>query len=303
VNGSIVAFVATIIVLPLVLAEFGDWCPWIAVRLVRWAARRLPDPASQSRYEEEWTANLNQVPGSLARLVAAVGYLACLPAMRRSVRRRLMQSVLPADLQATQRDAVIFLARKAGLRQFLDVRIGMPATVRTHELAWMASPESRIFYAADSPAVLPPALPQPYLPGSAIDYVTADLRDPDIILMASIRTLDYSQPIAVLLRGALSRVSDHGEAQAIVHYLMRAMPSGSYLVLCDSVSILRGDPNASPDTAGTGTAHLPSWIARIFNDMESVQPSLIGSSPERWSGEKFPDAAEAGMFCAIARKA
>jgi hypothetical protein len=105
VNGStMVVFVVTAVVLPLVLAEFGDWCPWLAVRLVRWAARRLGDPASCQRYEEEWTANLNEVPGKLARLFAAFGYVACLPGMRRSVRGRpdaaAAQTEIPTASQA-----------------------------------------------------------------------------------------------------------------------------------------------------------------------------------------------------------
>jgi NB-ARC domain len=76
------------VVLPLLVTEFGDWCPWLAVHLVRWAARQLGDPASCERYQEEWIANLNEVPGKLARLVAAFGYLVYLPGMRRSIRRR-----------------------------------------------------------------------------------------------------------------------------------------------------------------------------------------------------------------------
>lgn len=89
-------FLITAVALPLLLTEFGDWCPWLAARLVRWAARRLGDPASCKRYEEEWIANLNEVPGKLARLVAAFGYLAYTPRMRRSVRRRMTRSPSPA---------------------------------------------------------------------------------------------------------------------------------------------------------------------------------------------------------------
>jgi hypothetical protein len=305
VSGSLVAFVVTAIVLPLVLTEFGDWSSWLADRLVRWAARRLPDPASRSRYEEEWTANLNHVPGKLARLFAAVGYLTCLPAMRRAVRRRLAQSALhapAASLQAAQGRAVLYLAGEAGIRQFLDVRAGMPGVVRTHELAWMTCPESRIFYAADSPAVLPPALPQPYLPGSAIDYVTADPRNPDVILMASIRTLDFSQPIAVLLRGLLSHVSDPAEAQAITHHLMKAMPSGSYLVLSESTSLLQGDLDARQAHAGISAECLPPPIACIVDGLELIEPPSQISSSDELLDTRLLYSAEAGTSCVIARK-
>ena len=85
-NGDVVVFVITAVVLPLLLTELGDWCPWLAARPVRWAARRLGDQASCRRYEEEWIANLNEVPGKLGSLIAALGYLTYLPRMRRSIR-------------------------------------------------------------------------------------------------------------------------------------------------------------------------------------------------------------------------
>jgi hypothetical protein len=46
------------VILPLLLSEFTDWCPWFARRLVRRAARRLPKH-SRARWEEEWLDHLN----------------------------------------------------------------------------------------------------------------------------------------------------------------------------------------------------------------------------------------------------
>jgi len=303
VNGSVVVFVVGMVVLPLVLAEFGDWCPWLAARLVRWTARRLPDAASSSRYEEEWTANLDQVPGKLARLLAAVGYLACLPAMRRSIRLQLTPHVLPVPpaLGTAQGSAVQFLASEAGIRQFLDIRVDMPAAVRTHELAWAIRPDSRIFYAAGSPALLPEALPQPYLQGSAVDQVTADPRDANVVLSLSARTLDFSQPIAVLLGGLLSHLSDNAEVKAIIGLLMQAMPSGSYLVLSESASLLHGDrddQDARQGPADTSVARLSARVAHIIDGFELIEPSRISSSREL-PGASLSDV---GMSCVIARK-
>ena len=85
-NASAWAFVATGVLLPLLLAEFGDWCPWLAGHIVRWSARQLADPGARARYEEEWLANLSEVPGKLARMAAALGYAANIPQMRWSLR-------------------------------------------------------------------------------------------------------------------------------------------------------------------------------------------------------------------------
>lgn len=298
-----VLFVVMAVVLPLVLAEFGDWSPWLAERLVRWAARRLPDPASRGRYEEEWTANLSQVPGKLAPLFAAAGYLACLPAMRRSVRRLPAQAALPApaELSAAQGRAVLYLAH-SGIRQFLDIRAGAPAPVRTHELAWMTCPESRIFYAADQPAWLPPALPRPYLPGSAIDYVSANPRDPMRILMASIETLDFSRPVAVLLHGLLGHVGAEEEAQAIVGYLMQAMAPGSYLVLTESTGPVQDGWKAQGISADPSATPLPTRIARIIDGLELIDPSYIDSFARGLPGARTVHASEQHVACVVARK-
>jgi pimeloyl-ACP methyl ester carboxylesterase len=83
----VLLFTLTAVLLPLLLSEFGDWCPWLAVRIVRWSARHLGDPSACARYGEEWLANLNEVPGKLSRLLAAFGYLACVPQMRWALRR------------------------------------------------------------------------------------------------------------------------------------------------------------------------------------------------------------------------
>jgi len=79
-------FIASAILLPLLLAEFGDWCPWLAERIVRWSARQLGQPADRIRYEEEWLASLSEVPGKLSRLGAALEFAASVPRMRWSLR-------------------------------------------------------------------------------------------------------------------------------------------------------------------------------------------------------------------------
>jgi hypothetical protein len=74
-----------LIVVPLLISEFTDWCPWLAGRLVRRAARLLPEP-NQARYEEEWLAELHEVPGRLAKLAVAVS-LGCGAVRMRAILR------------------------------------------------------------------------------------------------------------------------------------------------------------------------------------------------------------------------
>lgn len=89
-SPGVVAFILTAVVLPLAISEGRDWCPRLAVRLVRWAARRLGDPQARDRYAEEWAANIQAVPGKLSPLVSAFGYLITLPRMRWTLRRPVL---------------------------------------------------------------------------------------------------------------------------------------------------------------------------------------------------------------------
>jgi hypothetical protein len=63
--GSILAAV----IVPLLLSEFTDWCPWFARRLVGRAVRRLPE-ASRDRWEEEWLGDLAAFEGRRLSILA-----------------------------------------------------------------------------------------------------------------------------------------------------------------------------------------------------------------------------------------
>lgn len=59
----------------LLLTECFDWLPWLSRRVVRSAARYLP-PKQRVRYEDEWLAELDAIPGQrLSRLAFAVRVL------------------------------------------------------------------------------------------------------------------------------------------------------------------------------------------------------------------------------------
>lgn len=64
--------ILTAILLPLVISEFSELAPWTARKLLVWGARRLPSKRISERYEEEWLAGINEVPGKLTKLVKAI---------------------------------------------------------------------------------------------------------------------------------------------------------------------------------------------------------------------------------------
>lgn len=66
---TIVIFAATLVLVPMLLAEFTDWLPWVATFLIRRAAAQLP-VERRARYAEEWAAEFSTLPGGeLTKLV------------------------------------------------------------------------------------------------------------------------------------------------------------------------------------------------------------------------------------------
>src|SRR6267378_3031129 len=50
--------------------EIDAWIPWACTRLIAIATRQLPRNF-QARMQEEWTANLNEIPGKIGKLFYA----------------------------------------------------------------------------------------------------------------------------------------------------------------------------------------------------------------------------------------
>jgi hypothetical protein len=113
------------------------------------------------------------------------------------------------------------LVGEMGIRQFLDIGTGLPTADNTHEVAQRVAPESRIVYIDNDPMVLAHARALLVgTPEGATTYIDADARNPEKILTAAAETLDFTQPIALVLLGVMGNVADTGEAYAIVSRLV-----------------------------------------------------------------------------------
>jgi S-adenosyl methyltransferase len=130
------------------------------------------------------------------------------------------------------RRAVRFLAGEAGIRQFLDIGAGLPAAGSVHEVAQSLAPASRVVYADNDPLVLSHArallVPSPQ---GRCAYADCDLRDTRGLITQAAQTLDFAEPVAVLLIAVLHFIPDSDDPWDIVHRLMAAAPPGSYLVI------------------------------------------------------------------------
>ncbi len=182
--------------------------------------------------------------------------------------------------------AVRYLAGEAGIRQFLDVGTGLPTVDNTHEVAQRVAPDSRIVYVDNDPLVLVHARALlTSRPEGACAYVDADVRDPGAVLDAAAATLDFSQPVALMMLGILGHVGDDDQARSIVRELTSALAPGSYLTLSDGASTSKAREQAHQRYAQTGAVPYrlrgPEQIAAFFEGLELLEPGLVPVSQWR----------------------
>ena len=212
--------------------------------------------------------------------------------------------------RAFLRRAVEYLAREAGIRQFLDIGTGLPTAQNTHQVAQQIAPDSRVVYVDNDPIVLSHARALLIsTPEGACDYIDADLRDTGMILDRAAQTLDFSKPVAVMVLCTMQYVADADEPHAIIARLMDAVPSGSFLTMSDTTR----DIDTQAMTAGAqrynaklGTAVFTPRTgveyARFFDGLTLVEPGLVPMP--QWRPGAGTDTTEViPMYAVMGRKA
>ncbi|WP_157620389.1 RNA polymerase sigma factor [Saccharothrix sp. NRRL B-16348] len=77
------------LLVPLIVNEIGEVAGWLAIRVLTWGARRLGSIQAAERYSEEWSADLERIPGKLTKLGYALSTVALsVPQLRRQFRRQ-----------------------------------------------------------------------------------------------------------------------------------------------------------------------------------------------------------------------
>jgi hypothetical protein len=204
--------------------------------------------------------------------------------------------------------AVHYLAAEVGIRQFLDVGTGLPSGSNTHEVAQRAAPECRVVYVDNDPIVLlhAAALLASSSAGETA-YIEADLRNTGKILEEAARTLDFGQPIAVMLLGVLHCVPDADDPAAIVARLLAATAPGSYLTIAHPASDVAVDQMATSmrgynDQARDKlTARSHAEVSRFFEGLDLVPPGVV--QLHRWrAGDGGVAARELPNYGGVGRK-
>ena len=230
---------------------------------------------------------------------AAEQLVAIAPGVRRAVRAN----------RAFHGRAVRYLAGEVGIRQFLDIGTGIPAADNTHEVAQRVAADSRVVYVDNDPIVLAHA--RALLTGAhagTVSYLDCDLRDPDTILEAAGRLLDFGAPVAIMLVLILHLIPDSDDPWRIVRRLVDAVPPGSYLVVSHPPSDMDADASAAvarsvnqrmQGTPMTIRGH--AEVSRFFDGLEMLPPGLVSLS-RWWPDRSAQDEPDVACYGGVGRK-
>ena len=123
------------------------------------------------------------------------------------------------------------------------------------------------------------------------DYLDADLRDTAAILERAARTLDFSQPVAVVLFAILNVIGDGDDPYGIVTTLMDAVPPGSYLALSHPASDIVSEKMAEVRdrlnrlTYQKATLRSQAEVTQFFDGLELVEPGVVQAQEWRPASE------------------
>jgi hypothetical protein len=187
--------------------------------------------------------------------------------------------------------AVRYQESGCGIGQFLDIGTGLPTASNTHEVAQAADPQARIVCVDKDPIVLAHA--RALLTSTAeraTAYIDADLRDTPAILQKARRTLDFSQPVALMLLIILHMIPDADDPHGLVARMVEALPSGSYLVLAHPASDIHAAEMAEMTrrvnermSGPKATLRDRAEITRFFRGLDLLEPGVV--QPQQWRPE------------------
>jgi hypothetical protein len=203
---------------------------------------------------------------------------------------------------------VRYLTAEAGIRQFLDLGSGLPSVQNVHEVAQSIAPESRVVYVDNDPVVMLHA--KALLASSAegaTGYIQADIRSPDLILAKATGTLDFNQPVAVMLLAVLHLITDAQDPAAIIRTVMDTVPSGSYLVIGhhtadfypELIEFAKRMSELNPDFPATLRGR--QQVTDLFDGLDLVAPGVVQIS--KWRPDSDLNAHNAAaLWGGVARK-
>jgi hypothetical protein len=187
-------------------------------------------------------------------------------------------------------------AREGGIRQFLDLGAGLPASPAVHEAAREVVPGARFAYVDNDPVV---ALhTRALLAGTVgLEPVLADLGDPRAVLSdpGTVSVLDLSQPAGIIM-GSVGHFLPAERVRELTGAYLSRVPSGSWLIM----SVGRAEDDKPEQkikpayTAAQTYRHSPEDFASFFAGTDVVPPGLVAA--RAWVAGVSERTPPAGLF-------
>ncbi|WP_243789658.1 SAM-dependent methyltransferase [Saccharopolyspora gloriosae] len=186
---------------------------------------------------------------------------------------------------------VRYLAREAGIRQFIDFGSGLPTQLNVHQVAQAENPDGRVVYVDNDPVVL--------AHGRALlsedqrtTVIQADMAQPTAVLEspATRRLINFAEPVGVLYLSVLHCLPDEARPDLAVAAMLDAVPAGSHLMMSHLVS---DDADAAEfltrfmtEQTTWGRVRTEAEVTAYFDGLDAVEPGLVDIT--RWRPEQQP---------------
>lgn len=176
--------------------------------------------------------------------------------------------------------AVWYLAER-GIRQFVDLGSGLPASPDVHEVARQIRPDTRVVYVDNDPMVT--ARGQAVRAGEGVAVMAGDIRRPQDILTDRRLTklIDFAEPVAVLCTAVLHFIRDEDNPRDIVAAFRWRMSAGSYLAVSHAAVEDANSPVMSAiaevcrEAGSPAVPRTTAAIAALFTGLELVAPGIV----------------------------
>lgn len=185
---------------------------------------------------------------------------------------------------------VRFLARDAGIGQFIDMGSGLPTQNNVHEVARRFRSDARVVYVDRDPLVV--------TYGRALladddraTAITADIAEPEVILGDPTvrRLIDFSAPAAVLFLSVAHFIDDDATVRRMVATVVDALVPGSYVAFSQIAAPSR---EAAERSNAIMRARGVAWknrtkadVIEFLHGLLPVEPGLV--NVEDWRPDPF----------------
>jgi hypothetical protein len=269
---------------------------------------------------EDWTTRINTAVPNPARIYDYfLGGKDNFPADREVADQLVAIAPVARDVvednRAFLRRAVRFLARDAGIRQFIDLGSGLPTQGNVHEIAQEVAAEARVVYVDNDAMVVTHS--RALLAGDNTVAIQADLREPESILAhPEVRQLiDFDRPVALLLVAILHFVPDDQDPAGIVARFRDALPAGSYLAISHATKDIPERPDMSAEemtemgaraerlyqlTTASLVTRTHAQVERFFDGFDLLDPGLV--EIQRWRPDDLASSLPGGFYGGVGRK-